>query len=170
MCLSVSRVTTQMAQQLMRMKLYTNSQIIPELLWQGHWGLDRNRIPETLRSLARPGMVYERSENPARKTCSSVYSECFVNLSLSFCPGLIYREKLYEEKLRQQKQELKQLHEERQRLIEIQGKIQDLQWACPDLQVFYTQKHTHIVCAQNIVISKPTHTHKHTQITKQVSQ
>ncbi|XP_070712254.1 pericentriolar material 1 protein isoform X3 [Pempheris klunzingeri] len=44
------------------------------------------------------------------------------------------REKLYEEKLRQQKHELKQLHEERQRLIEIQGKIQDLQWACPDLQ------------------------------------
>uniref|UniRef100_A0A8C4IH93 Pericentriolar material 1 n=1 Tax=Dicentrarchus labrax TaxID=13489 RepID=A0A8C4IH93_DICLA len=44
------------------------------------------------------------------------------------------REKLYEEKLRQQKQELKQLHEERQRLIKIQGKIQDLQWACPDLQ------------------------------------
>ncbi|XP_037545863.1 pericentriolar material 1 protein isoform X2 [Nematolebias whitei] len=44
------------------------------------------------------------------------------------------REKLYEEKLHQQKQELKQLHEERQRLIEIQGKIQDLQWACPDLQ------------------------------------
>uniref|UniRef100_A0A665TA28 Pericentriolar material 1 n=1 Tax=Echeneis naucrates TaxID=173247 RepID=A0A665TA28_ECHNA len=42
--------------------------------------------------------------------------------------------KLYEEKLLQQKQELKQLHEERQRLIEIQGKIQDLQWACPDLQ------------------------------------
>ncbi|XP_071361742.1 pericentriolar material 1 protein isoform X4 [Trachinotus anak] len=44
------------------------------------------------------------------------------------------REKLYEEKLLQQKQELRQLHEERQRLIEIQGKIQDLQWACPDLQ------------------------------------
>ncbi|XP_037326765.2 pericentriolar material 1 protein isoform X4 [Pungitius pungitius] len=44
------------------------------------------------------------------------------------------REKLYEEKLRQQKQELMQLHEERQRLIDIQGKIQDLQWACPDLQ------------------------------------
>ncbi|XP_066515864.1 pericentriolar material 1 protein isoform X2 [Hoplias malabaricus] len=44
------------------------------------------------------------------------------------------REKLYEEKLRQQKEELKQLHEERQRLMEIQGKIQDLQWACPDLQ------------------------------------
>ncbi|XP_023273199.1 pericentriolar material 1 protein isoform X2 [Seriola lalandi dorsalis] len=44
------------------------------------------------------------------------------------------REKLYEEKLLQQKQELKQLHEDRQRLIEIQGKIQDLQWACPDLQ------------------------------------
>uniref|UniRef100_A0A3P8RDC1 Pericentriolar material 1 protein C-terminal domain-containing protein n=1 Tax=Astatotilapia calliptera TaxID=8154 RepID=A0A3P8RDC1_ASTCA len=44
------------------------------------------------------------------------------------------REKLYEEKLRQQKQELKMLHEERQKLIEIQGKIQDLQWACPDLQ------------------------------------
>ncbi|KAM9857129.1 pericentriolar material 1 protein isoform 2-T2 [Aulostomus maculatus] len=45
------------------------------------------------------------------------------------------REKLYEEKLRQQKQELNQLHEERQRLNEIQGKIQDLQWACPDLQL-----------------------------------
>ncbi|XP_072318629.1 pericentriolar material 1 protein isoform X2 [Eucyclogobius newberryi] len=44
------------------------------------------------------------------------------------------REKLYEEKLRQQKEELKQLHEERQRLMEIQDKIQDLQWACPDLQ------------------------------------
>ncbi|XP_063739856.1 pericentriolar material 1 protein isoform X3 [Eleginops maclovinus] len=44
------------------------------------------------------------------------------------------REKLYEEKLRQQKHELKQLHEERQRLIEIQGKIHDLQWACPDIQ------------------------------------
>ncbi|XP_034043599.1 pericentriolar material 1 protein isoform X2 [Thalassophryne amazonica] len=44
------------------------------------------------------------------------------------------REKLYEEKLHQQKVELKQLQEERQRLIEIQGKIQDIQWACPDLQ------------------------------------
>lgn len=44
------------------------------------------------------------------------------------------REKLYEEKLRQQKEELKQLHEERQRLTEIQGKIQDLHWACPGLQ------------------------------------
>ncbi|KAM9314241.1 pericentriolar material 1 protein isoform 2-T2 [Pholidichthys leucotaenia] len=44
------------------------------------------------------------------------------------------REKLYEEKLRQQKEELKQLHEERQRLIEIQGKIHDLQLSCPDLQ------------------------------------
>uniref|UniRef100_A0A674EGK5 Pericentriolar material 1 n=1 Tax=Salmo trutta TaxID=8032 RepID=A0A674EGK5_SALTR len=42
--------------------------------------------------------------------------------------------KLYEEKLRQQQQELQQLHEERQRLMEIQDKIQDLQWACPDLQ------------------------------------
>lgn len=48
-----------------------------------------------------------------------------------------YREKLYEEKLKQQQQELKQLHEERQRLMEIQGKIQDLQWACPDLQVLH---------------------------------
>uniref|UniRef100_A0A8C7HLQ0 Pericentriolar material 1 n=1 Tax=Oncorhynchus kisutch TaxID=8019 RepID=A0A8C7HLQ0_ONCKI len=42
--------------------------------------------------------------------------------------------KLYEEKLRQQQQELQQLHEERQRLMEIQDQIQDLQWACPDLQ------------------------------------
>uniref|UniRef100_A0AAX7U5C8 Pericentriolar material 1 protein C-terminal domain-containing protein n=1 Tax=Astatotilapia calliptera TaxID=8154 RepID=A0AAX7U5C8_ASTCA len=52
-----------------------------------------------------------------------------------FPPYSSDREKLYEEKLRQQKQELKMLHEERQKLIEIQGKIQDLQWACPDLQV-----------------------------------
>lgn len=52
------------------------------------------------------------------------------------------REKLYEEKLRQQKQELKQLHEERQRLIEIQGKIQDLQLACPDFQVHDSCKYT----------------------------
>jgi len=59
-----------------------------------------------------------------------------------------HREKLYEEKLRQQRLELKQLHEERQRLVEIQGKIQDLQWACPDLQVLHTHRYTH------------THTHK----------
>ncbi|XP_061626507.1 pericentriolar material 1 protein isoform X4 [Phyllopteryx taeniolatus] len=44
------------------------------------------------------------------------------------------REKIYKEKLRQQKQALKQLHEERQMLGEIQGKIQDLQLTCPDLQ------------------------------------
>lgn len=60
--------------------------------------------------------------------------------SSSVAPAALFgrREKLYEEKLRQQKQELKQLHEERQRLMEIQGKIQDLQWACPDLQVWKT--------------------------------
>uniref|UniRef100_A0A8C1G7G9 Pericentriolar material 1 n=1 Tax=Cyprinus carpio TaxID=7962 RepID=A0A8C1G7G9_CYPCA len=57
------------------------------------------------------------------KTSHLLYNTCF------------FREKLYEEKLKQQQQELKQLHEERQRLMEIQGKIQDLQWACPDLQV-----------------------------------
>lgn len=51
---------------------------------------------------------------------------------------MYFREKLYEEKLKQQQQELKQLHEERQRLMDIQGKIQDIQWACPDLQVLYT--------------------------------
>ncbi|XP_077428029.1 pericentriolar material 1 protein isoform X2 [Vanacampus margaritifer] len=44
------------------------------------------------------------------------------------------REKIYKAKLRQQKQALKQLHEERQMLGEIQGKIQDLQLTCPDLQ------------------------------------
>ncbi|XP_061684946.1 pericentriolar material 1 protein isoform X2 [Syngnathoides biaculeatus] len=44
------------------------------------------------------------------------------------------REKIYKEKLRQQKQALKQLHEERQMLGKIQGKIQDLQLTCPDLQ------------------------------------
>lgn len=67
-----------------------------------------------------------------------------------------HREKLYEEKLRKQKQELKQLHEERQRLIEIQGKIQDLQWACPDLQVSI------IACTKH----SDTHKHKHTQVSK----
>uniref|UniRef100_A0A8C9XGC6 Pericentriolar material 1 n=1 Tax=Sander lucioperca TaxID=283035 RepID=A0A8C9XGC6_SANLU len=56
------------------------------------------------------------------------------NTRATMTGSLAAGEKLYEEKLRQQKQELKQLHEERQRLIEIQGKIQDLQWACPDLQ------------------------------------
>ncbi|XP_037106669.1 pericentriolar material 1 protein isoform X2 [Syngnathus acus] len=44
------------------------------------------------------------------------------------------REKIYKEKLRQQKQALKQLHKERQMLGEIQDKIQDLQLTCPDLQ------------------------------------
>ncbi|XP_030206362.1 pericentriolar material 1 protein isoform X2 [Gadus morhua] len=44
------------------------------------------------------------------------------------------REKLYDEKLRQQQLELKQLHDERQRLMDIQGMIQDLEWVCPDLQ------------------------------------
>uniref|UniRef100_A0A8C4YVB9 Pericentriolar material 1 n=1 Tax=Gadus morhua TaxID=8049 RepID=A0A8C4YVB9_GADMO len=43
-------------------------------------------------------------------------------------------EKLYDEKLRQQQLELKQLHDERQRLMDIQGMIQDLEWVCPDLQ------------------------------------
>ncbi|NXG77564.1 PCM1 protein, partial [Baryphthengus martii] len=45
------------------------------------------------------------------------------------------REKFYEAKLQQQQQELKQLHEERRKLIEIQEKIQVLQKACPDLQL-----------------------------------
>uniref|UniRef100_A0A8C6J3R6 Uncharacterized protein n=1 Tax=Melopsittacus undulatus TaxID=13146 RepID=A0A8C6J3R6_MELUD len=44
------------------------------------------------------------------------------------------REKFYEAKLQQQR-ELKQLQEERRKLIEIQEKIQVLQKACPDLQV-----------------------------------
>uniref|UniRef100_A0A8B9G4Y0 Pericentriolar material 1 n=1 Tax=Amazona collaria TaxID=241587 RepID=A0A8B9G4Y0_9PSIT len=48
------------------------------------------------------------------------------------------REKFYEAKLQQQR-ELKQLEEERRKLIEIQEKIQVLQKACPDLQV--TTKH-----------------------------
>ncbi|KPP76919.1 pericentriolar material 1 protein-like [Scleropages formosus] len=43
-------------------------------------------------------------------------------------------EKLYEARLREQQQELKRLQDERLRLMEIQGKIQDLQWACPELQ------------------------------------
>lgn len=75
---------------------------------------------------------------------------CFLHICLHECFRL-HREKLYEEKLRQQKEELKQLHEERQRLMEIQGKIQDLQWACPDLQVtvnfscFYTCTLSHVL-------------------------
>ncbi|KAM4674349.1 pericentriolar material 1 protein isoform 2-T4 [Amazona ochrocephala] len=44
------------------------------------------------------------------------------------------REKFYEAKLQQQR-ELKQLEEERRKLIEIQEKIQVLQKACPDLQL-----------------------------------
>ncbi|NWX20618.1 PCM1 protein, partial [Aegotheles bennettii] len=44
------------------------------------------------------------------------------------------REKFYEAKLQQQR-ELKQLEEERRKLIEIQEKIQVLQKACPDLQM-----------------------------------
>ncbi|XP_061849867.1 pericentriolar material 1 protein isoform X6 [Colius striatus] len=45
------------------------------------------------------------------------------------------REKFYEAKLQQQR-ELKQLQEERRKLIEIQEKIQVLQKACPDLQLW----------------------------------
>ncbi|KAM6261140.1 pericentriolar material 1 protein isoform 4-T6 [Porphyrio hochstetteri] len=44
------------------------------------------------------------------------------------------REKFYEAKLQQQR-ELKQLQEEKRKLIEIQEKIQVLQKACPDLQL-----------------------------------
>nr|XP_061840070.1 pericentriolar material 1 protein isoform X3 [Nerophis lumbriciformis] len=44
------------------------------------------------------------------------------------------REKIYKEKLRMQKQALKQVHEESRMLCEIQAKIQDLQLTCPDLQ------------------------------------
>lgn len=47
----------------------------------------------------------------------------------------LHREKFYEAKLQQQQWELKQLQEERRKLIEIQEKIQVLQKACPDLQV-----------------------------------
>uniref|UniRef100_A0A8C9VZL4 Pericentriolar material 1 n=1 Tax=Scleropages formosus TaxID=113540 RepID=A0A8C9VZL4_SCLFO len=43
-------------------------------------------------------------------------------------------QELYEARLREQQQELKRLQDERLRLMEIQGKIQDLQWACPELQ------------------------------------
>lgn len=50
-----------MPQQLMRMKLYTNSQITPELLQLGHWELDLYKIPETSLSPPRPGTVCERS-------------------------------------------------------------------------------------------------------------
>lgn len=45
------------------------------------------------------------------------------------------REKFYEAKLKQQQEELRHLHDERQRLIGIKGEIQDLGWACRDLQV-----------------------------------
>ncbi|KAJ8383117.1 hypothetical protein SKAU_G00038950 [Synaphobranchus kaupii] len=44
------------------------------------------------------------------------------------------REKFYEAKLKQQQQELRQLHDERQRLMDIKGEIRNLRWACPDLQ------------------------------------
>ncbi|NXF01981.1 PCM1 protein, partial [Smithornis capensis] len=45
------------------------------------------------------------------------------------------REKFYEAKLQQQQQALKQLQEERRKVIEIQQKIEVLQKACPDLQL-----------------------------------
>ncbi|XP_048365372.1 pericentriolar material 1 protein isoform X3 [Sphaerodactylus townsendi] len=45
------------------------------------------------------------------------------------------RERFYEAKLQQQQRELKYLHEERQKLVKIQEKIQVLQKACPDLQL-----------------------------------
>lgn len=128
----VSRVMTLTSQQQMRKKLYTNSRIIPELLWEGRRGPDLNRLPENSLSLARPGKACETQQHPAFQPFERLegFVHVFVRLSL-----FENREKLYEEKLRQQKQELKQLHMERQRLFEIQGKIQDLQWACPDLQV-----------------------------------
>ncbi|VFV47710.1 pericentriolar material 1 protein [Lynx pardinus] len=46
------------------------------------------------------------------------------------------REKFYEAKLQQQQRELKHLQEERRKLIGIQEKIQALQKACPDLQLW----------------------------------
>uniref|UniRef100_A0A803T1R4 Pericentriolar material 1 n=1 Tax=Anolis carolinensis TaxID=28377 RepID=A0A803T1R4_ANOCA len=46
------------------------------------------------------------------------------------------REKFYEAKLQQQQRELKHLQEERKKLIKIQEKIQVLQKACPDLQLW----------------------------------
>lgn len=83
MFLFVSRVMTQMAQQLMRMKLYTNSQIIPELMWLDRWGPYLNRIPENSLSLARPGTVYKISEKTdGLSTCPEtlfwLYSECLL--------------------------------------------------------------------------------------------
>ncbi|CAN9510235.1 unnamed protein product [Ophioblennius macclurei] len=66
---------------------------------------------------------------PVQGALAAACKQCPSDLTLS----VKAREKLFE-KLCQQKHELKLLHEERQRLIEIQGKIQDLQWACPDLQ------------------------------------
>lgn len=92
-----------------------------------------------LTSKARCGITKKQKEQSSH--CS--WESCpFLLHHSCFCSPL--REKLYEEKLRQQKEELKQLHEERQRLIEIQSKIQDLQWACPDLQVLPTVMQTRL--------------------------
>ncbi|KAM3623367.1 uncharacterized protein V6R79_010262 [Siganus canaliculatus] len=78
--------------------------------------------------------VLHQQPNNTRATMAGLMGSGSKQNPRELCLSSKAREKLYEEKLRQQKQELKQLHEERQRLIEIQGKIQDLQWACPDLQ------------------------------------
>nr|XP_046274495.1 pericentriolar material 1 protein isoform X2 [Scatophagus argus] len=78
--------------------------------------------------------VLHQQPNNTRATVAGSLASGSKQNPRELCLSSKAREKLYEEKLRQQKQELKQLHEERQRLIEIQGKIQDLQWACPDLQ------------------------------------
>ncbi|KAL4640552.1 pericentriolar material 1 protein isoform X1 [Arapaima gigas] len=67
------------------------------------------------------------ARTPASKSPKDVSRQVF-----EWC--VYYREKLYEVRLREQQQELKRLQDERLRLMEIQGKIQDLQWACPELQ------------------------------------
>lgn len=120
-----------MPQLQMRKKLYISSQTISEPLRLGHKELGLNKMPEISPSPARPGTRNKNSSDARYWVLADFFFFFPIMLNL-------HREKLYEEKLLQQKQELKQLHEERQRLIEIQGQIQDLQWACPDLQVLHT--------------------------------
>ncbi|XP_069712063.1 pericentriolar material 1 protein isoform X3 [Phaenicophaeus curvirostris] len=75
------------------------------------------------------GEVEETKQQPNNVRASTNKSQKDVALNVKA------REKFYEAKLQQQQRELKQLHEERRKLIEIQEKIQALQKACPDFQL-----------------------------------
>ncbi|NXN96332.1 PCM1 protein, partial [Rhinopomastus cyanomelas] len=75
------------------------------------------------------GEVEETKQQPNNVRASTNKSQKDVGLNEKA------REKFYEAKLQQQQRELKQLREERRKLIKMQEKIQVLQKACPDLEL-----------------------------------